>query len=77
MIELLVVIAVIAILAALILSALGKAKAAKRIDRSNNLRQIALANHMFAEDHNDYLPPFLRHRHELVVGELIVILMIT
>lgn len=72
MIELPVVIAVIAILAAL-----GKAKAAKHIDRSNNLQQIALANHMFAEYHNDYLPPFLRHRHELVVGELVVILMIT
>ena len=53
LIELLVV---IGILAALLLPALGNAKAAaKRIDCSNNLRQIALVTHTFTEDNNDYL----------------------
>lgn len=61
MIELLVVIAFIGILVSLLLPALGKAKSkVKRIDCSNNLRQIALSSYMFADDHSDYLPRSLR-----------------
>jgi prepilin-type N-terminal cleavage/methylation domain-containing protein len=54
LIELLVVIAIIAILAAILLPVLGNAtSAAKKTQCANNVRQINMAIHMYADDHND------------------------
>jgi prepilin-type N-terminal cleavage/methylation domain-containing protein/prepilin-type processing-associated H-X9-DG protein len=58
LIELLVVIAIIAILAALLLPALGGAKERGRsIYCFNDQRQLGLAMHVYAGDHDDELPP--------------------
>src|SRR3954469_4962275 len=57
MLELLVVIAIIGILAALLLPALTRAKnSAGRTTDLNNLKQMAIALHLYASDDNDLLP---------------------
>jgi prepilin-type N-terminal cleavage/methylation domain-containing protein len=57
LIELLVVMAIIAILAALLLSAIGHAKArARAIACRNNLRQWGTATQLYAADNGDRLP---------------------
>jgi len=55
--ELLVVVVIVTILAALLLSALAKAKEQGRSSVCrNNMRQIALAMTLYADDNGDYLP---------------------
>lgn len=56
--ELLVVIAVLAVLAALLLPALGRAKAtARSVSCMSNLKQWGVATHLYAGEHGDFLPP--------------------
>lgn len=58
LVELLVVIAIIGILAALLLPALSQGKReAKRVMCENNLKQMVIAFHSFAHDHNNQFPP--------------------
>jgi prepilin-type N-terminal cleavage/methylation domain-containing protein len=57
LIELLVTVAIIAILAALLLPALtGGKERARRVTCKNHLHQFAIAVHLYAMDHDDFLP---------------------
>jgi prepilin-type N-terminal cleavage/methylation domain-containing protein len=61
LIELLTVIAIIGILAAILIPVVGLVREKGRSSLcQSNLRQIGLAVHMYAMDHNDRTPPLLR-----------------
>ena len=62
LIELLVVIAIIAILAGMLLPALGKAREkARMMTCLTQLKSMAAATQMYADECNDYIPPGLRY----------------
>ena len=70
LIELLVIIAIVGILAAIFLPALSRSKAvAKRIHCVGNVRQLALATHLYADDNSDWLPLISDFSESMVGGD--------
>ncbi|MCC6423287.1 MAG: DUF1559 domain-containing protein [Phycisphaerales bacterium] len=60
LVELLVVIGIIALLISILLPALNKAReAAKKIQCASNMRQVALAIRLYAQDNRQWMPPGL------------------
>ena len=69
LIELLITVAILGILAALILPALGRAReAGRRVHCAGNLRQLALAVNMYAQDYTDRLPSFFKIQSQGIGG---------
>ncbi len=63
LIELLVVISIIALLMAILMPALSRVrKQAKGVYCLNNLREIGVAMHVYAQENSDFIPRALDHK---------------